>query len=83
MAQEPLCPIDIPIHPKTAPQPSRPLYPSSDPMTPVAPHLLCVTLSVGQLGGDMEHDLLVPEVAVYRFAACLPMCHIQPSPKAA
>lgn len=39
-------------------------------------YLLHVTLSVGELGGDVEHDLFVMEVVVDRFCACLAMGHV-------
>lgn len=42
-----------------------------------AGYLLCVTLGVWQLGGHVEHDLLVSEVVVHRLCASLPMCHVQ------
>lgn len=46
-------------------------------------HLLGIPLGVGQLGGDMEHDLFVPEAAVDGFTPRLPVGHIQASPKTA
>lgn len=44
-------------------------------------YLLCVTFSVGELGGYMEHDFFVMEVVVDRFCACLSMRYVQASPK--
>lgn len=44
-------------------------------------YLLRVTLSVGELGGDVEHDLFVMKVVVDWFCACLAVGHVQASPK--
>lgn len=45
----------------------------------VGGYLLGVPFRVGQLGGHVEHDLLVAEVAVYRLGPRLPVGHVQAS----
>lgn len=44
-------------------------------------YLLWVPLGVRQLGGHMEHDLLIVEVCVDRFCPRLPVSDIQAAPK--
>lgn len=44
-------------------------------------YLLWVSLCVRQLGGHMEHNLLIMETCVDRFCPRLPMSDIQPTPK--
>lgn len=69
------------VFPLPPPQPLLPAFLHPLSQHPWVPHLLGIPLGVGQLGGDVEHDLLVTEVAVDRLAACLPVGHIQPPPK--
>lgn len=47
----------------------------------MSPYLLWVSLCVRQLGGHMEHNLLIMETCVDRFCPRLPMSDIQPTPK--
>lgn len=43
----------------------------------VCVYLLCVSLSEGQLGGHVKHDLLLPVDSIDRLGACLTVGHIQ------
>lgn len=45
------------------------------------PYLLGVSLCVRQLGGHMEHNLLIMETRVDGFCPRLPVSDIQPTPK--
>lgn len=45
-------------------------------------YLLDVSLREGQLGGDMEHDLPLPEHSEDRLGSCLAVSHIQASAEA-
>lgn len=46
-------------------------------------YLLCVSLSEGQFGGDVEHDLLLSVDGVDGLRARLTVRHVQTSPKPA
>ena len=46
-------------------------------------YLLCVSFSEGQLGGDVEHDLLLSVDGVDGLRTCLTVRHIQTPPKPA
>ena len=46
-------------------------------------YLLRVSLGVRQLGGHMEHNLLIMEICVDGFYPRLPVSDIQPTPKPA
>lgn len=48
-----------------------------------ARYLLDVSLCEGKLGGDVEHDLPLPEHSEDRLGSCLAVSHIQASTEAA